>query len=533
MNNSLVKAERLSFEIGMSTIAFQEFVYRIISNKSRIITLDADTLYDVAGNWVDNKEDFNLKWAKYEELYKLIDSFSKEDILEVLKLQKNILSFSLDLEMQFINYIKNSTSKSILIVGVEGYSINLYKLIKSLPNINFDLIVNNPVCTKLVNEVYKDLMNVKIVPYNLYGTSFTDEIKSKYDLIIAIPTWGNVPISSRDELNNSFMTDRWDLIATENLLKCLTEKGTLKIILAPPIMFGMGKIKDFRDYLVKNYNIYEVSSLPAGVFERFTMIKTVMITLGKLNTSTVKIKHYEFKNLKRRDFYRADISLEAELSMTKEEFARLDDWNIDLLLVQDSDLQQFKDSQKPTVKIKDIATIFRGKAISKVAAGDDVKVINISDINEGKIDYEKTNGIEIEPRKVASYILEDKDILISSRGTIIKVAMYEEQKEKYIPSVNFSVIRIHDDRIRSEYVAIFFNTEIGKKLLNSLQRGAVIMNINSKDLNSIDIPLVSLEEQDSLIAKYNDEYNKYISMLDKITKCWINCKQDINEYFLK
>ena len=43
MNNSLVKAERLSFEIGMSTIAFQEFVYRIISNKSRIITLDADT----------------------------------------------------------------------------------------------------------------------------------------------------------------------------------------------------------------------------------------------------------------------------------------------------------------------------------------------------------------------------------------------------------------------------------------------------------------------------------------------------------
>lgn len=68
----------------------------------------------------------------------------------------------------------------------------------------------------------------------------------------------------------------------------------------------------------------------------------------------------------------------------------------------------------------------------------------------------KNNGIEIEPRKVASYILEDKDILISSRGTIIKVAMYEEQKEKYIPSVNFSVIRIHDDRIRSEYVAIFF-----------------------------------------------------------------------------
>lgn len=533
MNNSLVKAERLSFEIGMSIIAFQEFVYRIISNKSKMTTLDADTLYDVAGNWVDNKEDFMLKWEKYEELYKLIDSFSKEDVLEIIKLQKNMLSFSLDLEIQFINYIKNSTSKSILIVGAEGYSINLYKLMKSLPNINFDLVVNNPVCTKLINEVYKDLINVEVVSYNLYGISFIDEIKLKYDLIVAIPRWGSVPTSSKENLNNFFVINKWELIATENLLKCLSEKGILKIVLTPIIKFGMGSIKAIRDYLVKNYNIYEVSSLPAGVFERFTMIKTVMITLGKLNANTVKIKHYEFKNLKRRDFYRADISLEAELSMTKEEFARLDDWNIDLLLVQDSDLQQFRNSQKPTVKIKDIATIFRGKAISKVAAGNDVKVINISDISEGKIDYKKTTGIEIEPRKVASYILEDKDILISSRGTVIKVAMYEEQKEKYIPSVNFSVIRIHDDRIRNEYVAIFLNTEIGKKLLNSLQRGSGIMNINSKDLNSIDIPLVSLEEQDSLIAKYNDEYNKYISMLDKITKCWINCKQDINEYFLK
>lgn len=329
------------------------------------------------------------------------------------------------------------------------------------------------------------------------------------------------------------MTNTWDLIATENLLKCLTEKGILKIVLAPAIMFGVGKVKHFRDYLIKNYNVCEILSLPAGTFEKITMIKTVMITLSKLNTSSVKIKHYEFKNLKRRDFYKADISLEAELSMTKEEFAKLEDWNIDLLLIQDNDLQQFKNSQKPTVKIKDIATIFRGKAISKVATGNDVKVINISDINEGKIDYEKTTGIEIEPRKVASYILEDKDILISSRGTVIKVAMYEEQKEKYIPSVNFSVIRINDDRICNEYVAIFLNTEIGKKLLNSLQRGAVIMNINSNDLNSIDIPLVSLEEQDKLITKYNDEYNEYISMLDKITKRWINCKQDINEYFLK
>ncbi|WP_220450649.1 hypothetical protein, partial [Megamonas funiformis] len=120
MNNSLIKAERLSSEMGMSIISFQEFVYRIVSNKSKIIKIDADTLYDVAGNWVDNKEDFMLRWTKYEELYKLIDSFSKEDILNIIQLQKNMLSFSLSLEKQFIDYIKNSTSKAILIVGAEG-----------------------------------------------------------------------------------------------------------------------------------------------------------------------------------------------------------------------------------------------------------------------------------------------------------------------------------------------------------------------------------------------------------------------------
>lgn len=122
MNNSLIKAERLSSEMGMSIISFQEFVYRIVSNKSKIIKIDADTLYDVAGNWVDNKEDFMLRWTKYEELYKLIDSFSKEDILNIIQLQKNMLSFSLSLEKQFIDYIKNSTSKAILIVGAEGWA---------------------------------------------------------------------------------------------------------------------------------------------------------------------------------------------------------------------------------------------------------------------------------------------------------------------------------------------------------------------------------------------------------------------------
>ena len=132
-------------------------------------------------------------------------------------------------------------------------------------------------------------------------------------------------------------------------------------------------------------------------------------------------------------------------------------------------------------------------------------------------------------------MLEDGDILISSRGTTIKVAMFEKQDEQYIPAVNFNVIRIHESaksKIKSEYLKIFFASSIGQKLLASLQRGGVVMNINAKDLYSLNIPLLSLQEQQKIINQYNEEFAKYKRTLKQITDKWNNVKENIDHIFI-
>ena len=125
--------------------------------------------------------------------------------------------------------------------------------------------------------------------------------------------------------------------------------------------------------------------------------------------------------------------------------------------------------------------------------------------------------------------------MISSRGTTIKVAMFEAQERQYIPAVNLNAIRLHDDaksQIKSEYLKIFFASSIGQKLLSSLQRGEVVMNINAKDLYSLNIPLLSLQEQQAIIDKYNEEFKRYRETLKQITDRWNSIKKEINHTFI-
>ena len=58
------------------------------------------------------------------------------------------------------------------------------------------------------------------------------------------------------------------------------------------------------------------------------------------------------------------------------------------------------------------------------------------------------------------------------------------------------------------------------------------MNINAKDLYSLNIPLLSLQEQQKIIDKYNEEFTKYKCTLKQITERWNATKDNIDHIFL-
>lgn len=480
------------------------------------------------GSFPGSIEDFYRIFMAAEEFVA-----DKEDLINIVQNDAMNMVVEPALEQIFINNIECSDAKSVLIFNIEGFSANLLEVVKRHPEVRFSFMMNNLYkhdCFRLLKEIYKKFHNVDFIEQDLYSLNYYNT--EKYDLIIAIPRFGSV---SNNELKNIFIANSWDLVAAEQLLKSLNDKGILKVILTPKILFSGGRDSKFRKYLLENYKLLELADLPAGLFNKVTMVKTVLITLTTGSSDKIQVRKYVSDKPLARKTECTVLDIVEEETISVEDLKAEDSWNIFLLTESDDEVAKYKKSGLSMVNLKEIADVFRGKATSKLSTGKKVGVINIADIVDNEIDYEKVGFIDDEQQKIVKYLLEDGDILISSRGTTIKVAMFEAQERQYIPAVNLNAIRLHNDaksQIKSEYLKIFFASSIGQKLLSSLQRGEVVMNINAKDLYSLNIPLLSLQEQQAIIDKYNEEFKRYRETLKQITDRWNSIKKEINHTFI-
>lgn len=509
--------------------------------------IDKHQLYKIMIDVSKDVQPFNITVDDFYKIFYIAkDIFTDdEDLLNIIQNHRMVMYVAPALEDLFINEIEKSNAKSVLILGIEGFSKKFLEVVNKRKDIEFSFMMNTDSysCYMLLKEIYTNvnfdteyndaidtISNIKFINEEIYNYGYHSN--TKYDLVIAIPKFGAI---SDTFLRNQMIANSWDLMATEILLKSLNEKGILKVVLTPKIIFSGGKDSKFRKYLLNNYKLLEIADFPAGLFNNVTMIKTVLFTLSTGLSDTIQVKKYVSDKPLARNTECTSLNIDKEETISVADLQADDSWNISLLLESDDEVTQYKNTGLPMVKLGDIADVFRGKATSKLDSGEKVGVINIADITDNEIDYDRVSFVDDEQQKIIKYLLEDGDILISSRGTTIKVAMFKKQDKQYIPAVNFNAIRIHESaktKIKSEYLKIFFASSIGQKLLASLQRGGVVMNINAKDLYSLNIPLLSLQEQQEIIDRYNEEFTKYKCTLKQITERWNATKDNIDHIFL-
>lgn len=526
--------------LGFTSSAVVNIILRVVLVKKELTKrnkdyVDKHELYQIMNEVCWEMGSFSGSIEEFYRIFMAAEEFveNKENLISIVQNDAMNMLVEPALEQIFINNIERSDAKSVLIFNIEGFSANLLEAVKRHPEVRFSFMMNNLYkhdCFRLLKEIYKKFHNVNFIEEDLYSLSYYNT--EKYDLIIAIPRFGTV---SNNDLKKFFIANSWDLVATEQLLKSLNDKGIIKVILTPKILFSGGRDSRFRKYLLENYRLLEIADLPAGLFNKVTMVKTVLITLTTGSSDKIQVRKYVSDKPLARKTECTVLDIVEEETISVEDLKAEDSWNISLLTESDDEVAQYKKSGLSMVNLKEIADVFRGKATSKLSAGKKVGVINIADIVDNEIDYEKVGFVDDEQQKIVKYLLEDGDILISSRGTTIKVAMFEAQERQYIPAVNLNAIRLHDDaksQIKSEYLKIFFASSIGQKLLSSLQRGEVVMNINAKDLYSLNIPLLPLQEQQAIIDKYNEEFKRYKEDLNQVIDRWSSVKKDINHIFI-
>lgn len=502
-----------------------ELVLRVLKTRERVgvVGIDADTLYKEMQKATTNMPRFKGDAELFFSIYSsLIDIDSHGFLFYISKLNLNDrghLSAPDILVKAFEKYLSNNT-KTVFIPECESFGPAMLEMIKNHPEVSFTLSTRNEYWKELITYVYLEYENVTIIFADIYKDGFSNE---KYDLILAIPVFGARSLSEGQD----FICKDSEMIAVQNLLYHISLEGNLVIILPAKIMFAGGNVASLRDYIEKNYCIKEVSSLPPGLFSPYTSIKTFLFSFSTGTTEEILIRKYEIDKSNKKNSIPTELILSKEDMLFHDEFADLNGWNIEIALEdQDEDLLAYHNSLTKKISLNDIATVFRGKAVNNKTEGGRIGVINISNLSDNGIDYSNLELLDEEERKVARYTLENDDVLITSRGTTVKIAVFENQQITCIPSANFNVVR-PGPRIRGTFLKIFLESPVGTKLLKGLQRGFSVMNINYKDLGNLEIPLLPLETQDEIIREYQEGFELYRKTIAAAEEGWLGIQLDI------
>ena len=256
------------------------------------------------------------------------------------------------------------------------------------------------------------------------------------------------------------------------------------------------------------------------VFYPYMAINTYLLTISNGDTDAVNMVKYKME--------KEMLIPEDSKLLFSDELIALNNWNVDMAFsIMDETIMEYKNSSVKKSTLKDVAEVFRGKAISSKVENGNVAVVNISNISDTGIDYSSLDTIEEEERKVSRYLLQDGDVLIATKGFAVKVAVFKEQKGMVIASSNLCVIRPKGRLLNGTYLKLFLESETGMKLIKSLQRGTTIVNINYQDICELEIPTPSLDEQLDIANEYLEGLEAYTKVIKEAEYAWSKIKHNV------
>ena len=412
----------------------------------------------------------------------------------------------------FWSICREKKHKILMIAEAEKFLRGLGELSDAAENRQIILLTENYILGRLLGTYFNDQPHIRIIQGSIYQPL---PLQQKFDAILTVPNFGmKVEDQDDQEIRES------EGAALEHLLPLLEKEGSLLTVLPAKMLFQSGPIGKWRKRLREQAEVESIHMLPEGLFRPYTSVKTYQIVFHKAPIKVVKIGQLHLQ----KDV----LVVERDKSLPIEAFQELEDWRIDWLLDENyQTLQAYQTASIPKVKLREVADIFRGKSILKqdLKPGS-VKVLNISNIEDGEVILDQLETIHEEERKVKRYEILPGDLVMTCRGTVTKIAVFPEQNDLVIASANIIVIRFKQ-LIRSDYAKIFLESPLGLSLIQSFQRGTTVININPSDVAELELPLLPMEKQAVLIEKYRQEKVRYKKAIREATQRWQQEKERI------
>ncbi|MCV6637690.1 N-6 DNA methylase [Candidatus Albibeggiatoa sp. nov. NOAA] len=403
-------------------------------------------------------------------------------------------------------------------------------------------------------DISPDMVRLSLV--NLYLHGFSQPLIDEYDTLTSDVKWNefadvilaNPPFMSpkggiKPHKRFSVQSKRSEVLFVDYIAEHLHSNGRAGVIVPEGIIFQSQKAyKQLRKLLVSDY-LYAVVSLPAGVFQPYSGVKTSILLmdkgLSKRSDSIlfVKVEQDGFDlGAQRRAIAGDDLPMAEqvlqgfrEACLAGEAFDTADydnawvvekskigedgEWNL-----SGERYVEFKSYQNiihPLITINELYEIEYGLAESIPKNLDDkgIKIISTAELElDGSLDLSKIRKITRND-KYSKYLLPPNTLLFNWRNApkhVGKTAYFMESGEYIYASFLLALHKKTEANVENKYVWAMLNSLREKGYFKSQARQAVNQtNFNATQLKATKIPLPPLEIQQAIVKEI-EGYQKII-----------------------
>ena len=455
--------------------------------------------------------------------------------------------------------------------GTAGFLISAYNYIKKS---NVDAEGNSTLTADDQKRITANFAGYDISPdmvrlsrVNMYLHRFTTPNISEYDTLTSLEKWDD----TYDVIfaNPPFMTPkggitphkryrvsakRAEVLFVDYIAEHLNPTGRAAVVVPEGIVFqSQTAYKNLRQFLVDDGYLYGVISLPAGVFNPYSGVKTSILlidrTLAKEKDSIVFVKlnndgfdlgaqRREIKGSEIPDVINIFKDYQAGKDVAEREnvvlVKKTDIAGQDYILVGERyRVVRIDNAGYPIVRLGDVCTI-NDQSKDPSDMGKFIYVdISAVDGDTKKINYTNfVSGVDAPSR--ARRLFKQGDVLLSTVRPNLKAFAYVDREDttNCIASTGFAVIRCGSS-VDSKYLYyLLLQDSLVNQMIGMMGKGAY-PSINQTDVSNLRFPLPPLTVQEEIVA----EIESYQRIIDgarqivgtykptiKIDPAWANVK---------
>lgn len=388
--------------------------------------------------------------------------------------------------------------------------------------------------SNLVAQLRLNILNVKNELFN--NNVFDNNTNKKYDKIFCNYPLGvkldDHAVNYLNNINNKInyiytnkTSSSWAFINI--VINSLKDTGKAIVVMNNAGLYSLKNSDvEFRKLLVSGGYIESVISLPEKLFAN----TSIPVTLLVLSNNNNKIKFINAEKMIQNNklinsakLLNIDEILNEYVNITDSSYTKIID---NTELVNESFnlyVQNYMGIENLEIKFPRILNelcfdVYRGYQISANDINQNSepqegllehKIVNIVNIIDGIIENNLTK-IYLEDGKLNKYLLKNKDLLVTLKGTITRFSVVElKENERLIPSGNFTVLRLDTSIVNPYYLKMFFESSKGNAIINSIKSGGALPSINISQLKDIKVPVPPIEEQNKIV-------NRYLAKTDEI-----------------